>query len=98
MTWSRDSSKPKYKARSPRSQAAVRKVNARLDLPVPGVPDTRMLLPRKKPCAPNMPSRSGTPVEILSDDARCVSPTDEMGSTEIPDSPRSEERRVGKEC
>ena len=44
--WSGDSSKAKYRQRSPRRQAASAKWAARLVLPVPAVPETRTLLPR----------------------------------------------------
>ena len=44
--WLGDSSKAKYKQRSPREQAESAKKDARLDLPVPAVPVIKMLLPR----------------------------------------------------
>ena len=41
-----DSSKAKYRQRSPRAQAALAKCAARLVLPVPAVPETSTELPR----------------------------------------------------
>ena len=45
-SWDSDSSKAKYRQRSPRRQQASAKLAARLVLPVPAVPDNRTLLPR----------------------------------------------------
>ena len=47
MIWLGDSSNAKYRQRSPRRQAASTKCAARLVLPVPAVPETSTLLPRK---------------------------------------------------
>ena len=46
MIWLGDSSKEKYRARSPRRQAASAKSAATLLLPVPAVPETSTALPR----------------------------------------------------
>jgi len=46
MIWLGDSSKAKYRQRSPRRQAAAAKVADKLVLPVPAVPETRTVLPR----------------------------------------------------
>ena len=46
MICSGDSSNEKYRHRSPRRQRLSAKAAARLVLPVPAVPEIRMLLPR----------------------------------------------------
>ncbi len=82
--WCADSSKAKYKHRSPRRQAASAKCAARLDLPVPGVPDTSTPLPRNHPFFRNSSSNPATPVEAVSADASKASPSDVMGRTQSP--------------
>ncbi len=79
-----DSSKAKYRQRSPRRHAASTKCAATLVLPAPDVPDRRMLLPRKKPWPPSMPSSRVMPVEIRVLGAAWSRPSEEMGSTDIP--------------
>ena len=82
--WLGDSSKAKYSTRSPRPQAATANDAARLVLPVPAVPATSTLLPRKKPWPPSIASRPTRPLETRSLEAWCCSPTEVMGSTEMP--------------
>ncbi|MNY53378.1 hypothetical protein D3C86_1891290 [compost metagenome] len=60
-----DSSKAKKRHFSPRSQAALANVAAILVLPVPAVPETKMLLPLKKPEFPNILSSAGIPDDRL---------------------------------
>jgi hypothetical protein len=68
MIWLGDSSNAKKRTRSPRRAAAAAKLAATLVLPVPGVPVSRMLPPRKKPRPPSIASRRGIPLEIRSGD------------------------------
>src|SRR5438552_3786145 len=82
--WVGDSSKAKYRQRSPLWLAASAKCDATLDLPVPAVPDTSTLLPRKNPFFPNIASNPATPVDRCALDAWCASPSDVIGSTETP--------------
>src|SRR5499426_3157926 len=70
----------------PRRQAALTKCAARLDFPVPAVPETKILVPRKYPLPPSMVSKRGTPLETRSEEALCCKPTDVMGKTEMPSS------------
>src|SRR5215217_4739060 len=57
-----------------------------LVLPVPAVPDTRMLLPLKNPFPSSILSSDGTPEDTRSDDTPCCNFKDVIGNTEIPSS------------
>ena len=81
-----DSSKAKYSVRSPRLHAALAKDAETVVFPVPEVPDTRMLLPRKQPFPPSISSSAGMPVLTRSRDAVCARPSEVIGSTEMPSS------------
>ena len=84
MIWLGDSSNEKKSTRSPRRAAAWAKLAATMVLPVPGVPVSRMLLPRKNPRPPSIASSRGMPVAIRSFDTLWFSPSEVMGSTLMP--------------
>src|SRR5689334_4599643 len=79
-----DSSKARNKQVLPLLQAAFAKEAAILVLPVPAVPDTRMLPPLKKPFPSSMASSAGMPEEIRSEDTGLLRSKEVMGSTVIP--------------
>ena len=81
-----DSSKAKYMHFALRMQVAFAKEAAMLVLPVPAVPETKMLLPLKNPLPPNIPSSEGIPVEIRFVDTFLSSFNDVTGKTVMPSS------------
>ena len=66
MIWTSLSSKLTNAAFRPAAHPAATKLAARLVLAVPGEPEIRMLLPRRKP-PPRIASRRATPDEIRSE-------------------------------
>src|SRR4051812_44208130 len=81
-----DSSKAKYRQRSFRLHASYAKLAAILVFPVPAVPETRILLPLKKPPLPSILLSAGIPVDTIADDTGLFSTRDVIGKTEMPSS------------
>ena len=84
MSWPGDSSYDKNRHRSPRLQVCTAKAAARLVLPVPAVPDTRIVLPLVYPPPWKSLSSEAMPVDTLSAVPGWSRPAEVMGMTESP--------------
>src|SRR4029453_266257 len=82
-TWSLDSSKPIYRQRSLLRHAASTKEAASVVFPLPAVPVTSTLDPRKYPLPSIISSKSSTPEDTRSFDTACCKWSDVNGKIDM---------------